>query len=71
MYGEVGCHGQLVVLPVAQEQKLEFAWFQLMKKMAEQPVVVIVLKRLNKVVELVPQVFHNKQILFHSSLNLK
>ena len=71
MYGEVGCHGQLVVLPVVQEQKLEFAWCQLMKKMAEQPVVVIVLKRLNKVVERVPQVFHNKQILLHSLLYLR
>ena len=62
MCGEVGCHGQLVVLPVVQEQKLEFAWCQLMKKMAEQPVVVIVLKQLNKVVELVLQVFNNTKI---------
>ena len=62
MCGEVGCHGQLVVLPVVQEQKLEFAWCQLMKKMVEQPVVVIVPKQLNKVVELVLQVFNNTKI---------
>ena len=62
MYGEVGCHGQLVVLPVVQEQKLEFAWSQLMKKMAEPPVVVIVPKQLSKVVELVLQVFNNTKI---------
>ena len=62
MCGEVGCHGQLVVLPVVQEQKLEFTWCQLMKKMVEQPVVVIVPKQLNKVVELVLQVFNNTKI---------
>ena len=71
MYGEVGCHGLPVVSHVVQEQKLEFEWCQLMKKMEALHVVAIVPKQLSKAVGLVQLVIYNQKIFFVSSINIK